>query len=528
MTRSDKPRERELFRGLVDGTLTPEEFAAVEERLLADPGFRERYVRAIAIEGHLYEAFSFPGTFREPATPPKSSFRVRAWAFIATCALVLLGSAAWIYWAPATPRRNRDLAAGLLPEQKPVAIVTRVNQIDEAAAARLRPGTRIKPGVLSVASGQVQIEFHNGALINLEGPAELRVLSVDAANLLSGKAAVRIPPGARGFVLNTPEAAIVDLGTEFAVSVGKRGESELHVVDGEVDVSLLGRDGNTLISQRVSEAKSLRMSRDAALLESIDTPSVALPGIHAPVSVPLSVPQGYIQSVRASRPEIYWRFENLVDGRVPNEIGPRWPGVIRDASAAQPAIVLRDGVAHFTPSAKPRHIEPEQPIPGLNHDAFSIEFWVSPDNFHWATLVAIVPEETSSRNMHLSLVELPYKCSLVYTPGSFRFLHRHPPGDHGGFNLFTDGDCTPGLWHHVVAVKTPQDLRLFLNGRLCRRVEEPTTCDDESYRFLVGELYDSGSRQLSGAIDEFAIYLRALDDDEVAEHYRSMMPTSPN
>ena len=522
MAKFDKARERDIFRRLADGSLTGDDFRAVEQRLLTDVGFRERYVRAMGVEAGLYEAFSFPGTFPQPAPRKASLFKPLALGSL--CATLLLGIASWIYIAVGPARATVLFDTSAAAGAKPVAIVTQV----QSDSSELIPGRRIMPGVLTVRQGQIQLEFLNGAQINVEGPAELHVLSVDAVTLISGKAAVRIPPEARGFILSTPEAAIVDLGTEFAVSVGQRGASEVHVVDGEVDVSLLGSDGNTLTSQRVTQAKSLRMSRQPPGLERIESPSVTLPGIQSQTSAPLQVSQTYVQLIHAAQPAIYWRFEDLTNGLVANEMGPRWSGKIHVPPDDPSAIVVRDGVARFSRTNSPRRLEPDEVIPAWNHDSFSLELWVSPDNFHWATLVAVVPEESIERNLHMSLLELPYKCSLVYAPGSFRFVYRHPPATNGGTNLFTDGDCSPGLWHHLVAVKTPSGMKLYLNGQLLREIAEPAASDDLAYRFYVGQLYEGlTDRQLSGAIDEFAVYLRELSEAEVREHYRTMRAYQP-
>jgi len=518
VTKAEQARERELFRRLADDTLSAAEFAAVEQRLLTDAAFRARYVRAMGIEARLHEAFRFPGTYRAKE-PPRTS-PIGVFAFGGLCASLLLGLSGWMFWTFGIDHPGVVFNESALPGLKPVAIVTRA----PLASGGIEPGTRIKPGVLTVHDGQVQLEFLNGAQVNLEGPAELHIVSVDAATLISGKAAARIPPGARGFILSTPDAAIVDLGTEFAVSVEKSGDSEIHVVDGQVDVSLLGNDGNTLTSQRVSQADSLRLTRRPAVLERIETPSVSLPGMQAQNPQPLRVTADYERSVRASQPDVYWRFEELVDGKVPNAVGPRWAGAIHASPEDSEAIVVRDGVARFTPSEFPHRLEPDAIVPGLNRESFSVEMWVSVSSFHWATFIAVVPDEAADRNLHMTLLELPYKSSLVYTPGSFRFLHRLPPGDHGGTNLFTEGDCTPGLWHHLVAVKTPAGMKLYLNGRMIREIAETEPGDDMAYRFYLGQLYEGQiDRQLDGAIDEFALYLRELTDQEINEHYRAMI-----
>ncbi len=51
-----------------------------------------------------------------------------------------------------------------------------------------------------------------------------------------GQMRVHVPPHARGFKLMTPDAKVVDLGTEFGLKVSDSGKSDVHVFDGEVEV----------------------------------------------------------------------------------------------------------------------------------------------------------------------------------------------------------------------------------------------------------------------------------------------------
>ena len=60
---SQEPRpadERALWRRLVDGQLPQVEFAALEERLLADAAFRARCVQYMDLEASLYEELAAP------------------------------------------------------------------------------------------------------------------------------------------------------------------------------------------------------------------------------------------------------------------------------------------------------------------------------------------------------------------------------------------------------------------------------------------------------------------------------------
>jgi hypothetical protein len=150
-------------------------------------------------------------------------------------------------------------------------------------------GRRIKPGVLKLDNGYVQLEFFSGAVVGLIGPAELRIESKDAATLLSGKVTAHVPERARGFVLNAPSAAVVDLGTEFGVRIDETGITEVEVLSGEVELSLLGDDGNTLLSARVDDSKTV--SIDTLLKKQTEIPGSPddFPRIRLSDDTPLSI-----------------------------------------------------------------------------------------------------------------------------------------------------------------------------------------------------------------------------------------------
>jgi hypothetical protein len=117
-----------------------------------------------------------------------------------------------------------------------VALVTRlvdiVWDIDQAA---LEVGDALKPGRLAIKSGYAQVEFFCGATMILEGPAELDLKSPMLARVRQGRLRAQVPPAARGFSLEVNELKVVDLGTEFGLSVSPEG-ANVHVFDGEVEL----------------------------------------------------------------------------------------------------------------------------------------------------------------------------------------------------------------------------------------------------------------------------------------------------
>ncbi|MEK6237214.1 MAG: FecR family protein [Planctomycetales bacterium] len=116
-----------------------------------------------------------------------------------------------------------------------VARVATVSSLDNCRwgnGQAFREGDRLPVGSLVIESGAAEIWFDGGARLILQGKTECRVESAGSAMLLTGKVVFH---GASDdtFDLRTPDSILVDLGTEYAVSVTGEGE-EIHVFEGEV------------------------------------------------------------------------------------------------------------------------------------------------------------------------------------------------------------------------------------------------------------------------------------------------------
>lgn len=99
-------------------------------------------------------------------------------------------------------------------------------------------GTPIVAGQrLGLKRGFAELSFKNGARVVVEGPAALEVESPLAISLESGRLAVNAPKTARGFTVRTPGANLVDLGTDFGVTIDDDGETEVQVFEGVVQAA---------------------------------------------------------------------------------------------------------------------------------------------------------------------------------------------------------------------------------------------------------------------------------------------------
>jgi len=64
-----------------------------------------------------------------------------------------------------------------------------------------------------------------------------------------------IPSQALGFTISTPNAKVIDLGTEFGVKAGLRGETELHVIKGKT-ILISGSGTDSQAKHEVSEGQA--------------------------------------------------------------------------------------------------------------------------------------------------------------------------------------------------------------------------------------------------------------------------------
>ncbi len=89
------------------------------------------------------------------------------------------------------------------------------------------------PGDYHLREGYMSLKYHSGAEVVLEAPAVFRLESFDTIYLSYGKLFANVPPLAKGFTINTDNAKVMDLGTEFGVDVSVQGDTDLYVYKGK-------------------------------------------------------------------------------------------------------------------------------------------------------------------------------------------------------------------------------------------------------------------------------------------------------
>ena len=119
-----------------------------------------------------------------------------------------------------------------------VATITHLSNVQWESESE-QPGLNspITTGRLRLKSGLIRLTYQQGVVLSLQGPADFEVRSTNHSILHRGQLAAYVPPGAEGFRVDSPNAKVVDLGTEFGITVDDQGETQLSVFDGMVELT---------------------------------------------------------------------------------------------------------------------------------------------------------------------------------------------------------------------------------------------------------------------------------------------------
>jgi len=233
-----------LASALVDGTIDAADLARLEERLRTDHMARDAFrdfmqteailawelVRTSPLENEIGGSDDACDGF-----PPQ---KPGPWRRAAVWLLPLLAVAATAGAVTLIPlMRPKNLAPNDPSQPRQHARLVDVTEARWAGNATLEVGQQLAPGPLRLEAGSAQVRFESGAVVTLNAPSEIEVLGDNRLFLRNGNIIPFVPPTAKGFTVVSPTGQVIDLGTEFFVSVDGRGETDVYVIDGEVDVA---------------------------------------------------------------------------------------------------------------------------------------------------------------------------------------------------------------------------------------------------------------------------------------------------
>lgn len=251
MNTTERARCEDLIARHFDAALTVDEESELAKLLEDSIEARELLARFMRLEGEVVALAmagdDFPNagnsaTVAESATRTAEAFGPRgssprrlvwmAWTALALAVVVAVvkpGEFNFGFGRNGSTNLNAE-------DSQSVARFSRLVDVKWPGEADPSVGEAIFPGTIELKEGLAEIEFNNGAIVIVEGPARLDLPAGDRAFLHYGRLRSIVPLEAYGFSVESADVRVVDLGTEFGFEVDRDGLAEVHVFDGEVEM----------------------------------------------------------------------------------------------------------------------------------------------------------------------------------------------------------------------------------------------------------------------------------------------------
>lgn len=260
----------EIINHLINETINEEQHSELQQRLRNDPQARATFRERMDLEASLHTwasedvlVESSGGHTDSPAKNGSARSSRSTWAFVgavAAIAAVLLISFVWL--VQSQDGEPEQIAEGTKQgdiDIDPVMEFGRLIQQADCEWKQTPPEDgRFSAGLMELMAGAAELRFDSGTNVVLESPCSLKIESSDSAQLLAGTVFVDVTEVSNGFLLTTPEASIVDEGTQYAVSLDSES-TEVHVFDGSVIWKTA--DTSSDFEDRIISGEARRFSR---------------------------------------------------------------------------------------------------------------------------------------------------------------------------------------------------------------------------------------------------------------------------
>lgn len=236
----------------LEGSLDVEQHEQLSAWLKEDPERMQQFVEANVrdqmlrqvVKGVLF-ADEVQAVTPMPVETPRRS---RAW-LIAAIVAVCLGAIGWF------PQ--------FAPQLHPTIQFASVAAVQDAGGP-LKVGDRLGAEFIEIDSGLVRLQFDDGVEVTLQGPARFELNALGKTRLHAGLLTATVPPGAEGFLVDTPTAQVVDLGTVFGVQLADDGVASVSVFDGEVEITPTNGTKTSLVQEgetvRIADNRKIESS----------------------------------------------------------------------------------------------------------------------------------------------------------------------------------------------------------------------------------------------------------------------------
>jgi len=243
-----------LMAAVLEGTADEWQLACLQEMMHADPALVGEYHDQFRM--HALLEWRTGGVVAETAAAIAMPARRKPGGFTWLAAAAGVALAATLWW-----KRDPSVPVG------PPAVAATVNlEVLEAARSGaatpldLATGAILSLSELKMPPGFFRFRLESGAIVAVTGPAELKFLNPMHLQVVRGKVTADVGDDAKGFIVETAQTMVVDLGTRFGVDVAESGHTDVVVFQGEVELHDTKQKGPKV--NRLIEGEAVRVNFD--------------------------------------------------------------------------------------------------------------------------------------------------------------------------------------------------------------------------------------------------------------------------
>ncbi|TWU38271.1 LamG-like jellyroll fold domain-containing protein [Novipirellula artificiosorum] len=507
MTVDDKRIDR-----LLDGELSDDEVGIVSQWLEV-PANLERFARRAELHADLRSTLRrkriqstalqrnrdsrFDRALTMSAEPGTSNWRVsRTTLGLGTLALVTAACLLIAFMMPSGNTRPRS------SRQYHASVISRIDAVLTRGGSNW-DATGLVAGPYHLKKGLLHVSFDGGVMVYVEAPARFDAISGQRIVLHCGRLSANVPAEGIGFTVETPEAKVIDFGTEFSVDV-ESGASEVHVFEGLVRVQPRSRQGG-----EAGDAVDLRTSQ-AIKIEDTTVAPVGIEIARDRFIRNFDEPKrNYARSVKQLSPTAFYRMAIRDKGLVSEP--PSYSGVVLMGDGIRPphaSGVFAGGSMRVRADSSGRGGRVPTP-PMLIAGQFTLAVFVYLETpTHGGTVATNIRGDDG--NFSLALDKNRRMQATIRTTNDDLQ------------SVASDVLVPLQTWSHVVVTANGKSLQIYENGQLVASTRCSQMANSVSTPLWFGTNGD-GLALWDGRIDELALFDTALSANDIAYLYQSAL-----
>jgi hypothetical protein len=374
---------------------------------------------------------------------------------------------------------------------------------------------------LVVSSGTLKLETANGDLLVVQGPANVSFPKLHKPILRSGWLWIDTADSGEPFEVLAGGLRIRHIGTRFGVRVPEDGPTEIHLVEGKVEV-MAEKTGKRLFESReAGKAFSLTAIGGREQIPMAIDPFPELPELLARTA-------SYRTTVHGQAPSGYWPLDEAENERLANEVpgGSSAASLDQAVRGGEPGMAEENGFRGLPKDNRSLYLTGDLDKSvvfgldgkhGVRTKEGAIAFWIrrEPGPIPKGEILWMAGYSGTSSGITLEAaiqtrLDTSGRVLLEMRNGNTNLDFSSPRG------------INDGLWHHVAASWSPSSAALFVDGALVERGTRSSVDEEKKFKARNVRFGKPSWQQrerfdpFTGWVDEIAVWDRPLSAVEVS------------